>query len=34
MMVVNTETLAANPDFGQARMVGAWYELMTPHVIR
>ncbi|MEM9320227.1 MAG: putative urea ABC transporter substrate-binding protein [Pseudomonadota bacterium] len=28
MMVVNTETLAANPDFGRA-LVGAWYELMT-----
>jgi NitT/TauT family transport system substrate-binding protein len=27
MMVVNTETLAANPDFGRA-LVGAWYELM------
>ena len=26
-MVVNTETLAANPDFGKA-MVGAWYEVM------
>jgi NitT/TauT family transport system substrate-binding protein len=28
MMVVNTETLQANPDFGRA-LVGAWYELMT-----
>ncbi len=28
MMVVNTETLAAYPDFGRA-LVGAWYELMT-----
>ena len=27
MMVVNTETLEANPDFGKA-MAGAWYELM------
>lgn len=27
LMVVNTETLEANPDFGKA-MVGAWYELM------
>ncbi len=27
LMVVNTETLAANPDFGRA-LVGAWYELM------
>ncbi len=27
LMVVNTETLAANPDFGKA-MAGAWYELM------
>ncbi len=27
IMVVNTETLAANPDFGKA-MVGAWYEVM------
>ncbi|MDW3222755.1 MAG: putative urea ABC transporter substrate-binding protein [Paracoccaceae bacterium] len=27
MMVVNTETLAANPDFGKA-LVGAWYEVM------
>jgi NitT/TauT family transport system substrate-binding protein len=27
MMVVNTETLEANPDFGRA-LVGAWYELM------
>ncbi|MGB0683070.1 MAG: putative urea ABC transporter substrate-binding protein [Magnetovibrionaceae bacterium] len=27
MMVVNTETLAANPNFGKA-LVGAWYELM------
>lgn len=28
LMVVNTETLEANPDFGKA-MVGAWYELMA-----
>ena len=28
MMVVNTETLAANPNFGKA-LVGAWYELMA-----
>jgi len=28
LMVVNTETLAANPDFGRA-MVGAWYEVMA-----
>ena len=28
MMVVNTETLAANPAFGKA-LVGAWYELMA-----
>jgi len=27
MMVVNTETLEANPDFGKA-LVGAWYETM------
>ncbi|MEM9350468.1 MAG: putative urea ABC transporter substrate-binding protein, partial [Pseudomonadota bacterium] len=27
LMVVNTETLAANPDFGKA-LVGAWYEVM------
>ena len=27
MMVVNTETLADNPDFGKA-LVGAWYEVM------
>ena len=27
MMVVNTETLADNPDFGKA-VAGAWYELM------
>lgn len=27
LMVVNTETLAANPDFGKA-MAGAWYEVM------
>lgn len=27
MMVVNTETLAANPDLGHA-LVGAWYEVM------
>ena len=28
MMVVNTETLADNPDFGKA-LVGAWYETMS-----
>ncbi|MEJ6391921.1 putative urea ABC transporter substrate-binding protein [Gymnodinialimonas sp. 2305UL16-5] len=28
MMVVNTETLEANPDFARA-LVGAWYELMA-----
>ncbi len=28
MMVVNTETLAANPDLGKA-LVGAWYEAMA-----
>ena len=28
MMVVNTETLAQNPDFGKA-LVGAWYETMS-----
>ncbi len=28
LMVVNTETLAANPDFGKA-LVGAWYEVMS-----
>ena len=28
MMVVNTETLAENPDFGKA-LVGAWYETMS-----
>ena len=28
LMVVNTETLEANPDFGKA-LVGAWYELMA-----
>ncbi|WP_095590129.1 putative urea ABC transporter substrate-binding protein [Actibacterium ureilyticum] len=28
MMVVNTETLADNPDFGKA-VAGAWYELMA-----
>ncbi|MEC5322858.1 putative urea ABC transporter substrate-binding protein [Aurantimonas sp. A3-2-R12] len=28
LMVVNTETLKANPDFGKA-LVGAWYETMT-----
>jgi NitT/TauT family transport system substrate-binding protein len=28
LMVVNTETLKDNPDFGKA-MVGAWYELMA-----
>jgi len=27
MMVVNTETLDANPDFGKA-LAGAWYEIM------
>ena len=27
LMVVNTETLSANPDFGKA-LVGAWYEVM------
>ena len=27
IMMVNTETLAANPDFGKA-LVGAWYEVM------
>ncbi len=27
LLVVNTETLEANPDFGKA-LVGAWYELM------
>jgi len=27
LMVVNTETLAANPNFGKA-MAGAWYEVM------
>ena len=27
-MVVNTETLADNPDFGKA-LVGAWYETMA-----
>ncbi|WP_323770194.1 putative urea ABC transporter substrate-binding protein [Antarctobacter sp.] len=27
LMVVNTDTLAANPDFGKA-MVGAWFEVM------
>lgn len=27
MMVVNTDTLTANPDFGHA-LVGAWYEVM------
>jgi len=27
LMVVNTDTLAANPDFGRA-LVGAWYEVM------
>ncbi|WP_413719411.1 putative urea ABC transporter substrate-binding protein [Silicimonas sp. MF1-12-2] len=27
LMVVNTETLEANPDFGKA-LVGAWYEVM------
>jgi len=28
LMVVNTETLAANPDFGKA-LTGAWYEVMA-----
>ena len=28
LMVVNTRTLEANPDFGRA-LVGAWYELMA-----
>ncbi|MBF9031772.1 ABC transporter substrate-binding protein [Rhodobacterales bacterium HKCCE3408] len=28
LLVVNTETLDANPDLGRA-LVGAWYELMT-----
>ncbi|MEL6678694.1 MAG: putative urea ABC transporter substrate-binding protein [Pseudomonadota bacterium] len=28
LMVVNTDTLAANPDFGKA-LVGAWYETMA-----
>ena len=28
LMVVNTETLEANPDFGKA-LVGAWYEIMS-----
>ncbi len=28
LMVVNTETLEANPDFGRA-LVGAWYETMA-----
>jgi len=28
LMVVNTETLADNPDFGKA-VVGAWFEVMT-----
>jgi NitT/TauT family transport system substrate-binding protein len=28
MMVVNTEVLEANPDFGKA-LVGAWYETMS-----
>ena len=28
IMMVNTETLAANPNFGKA-LVGAWYELMS-----
>ena len=28
MMVVNTEVLAANPNFGKA-LVGAWYEVMA-----
>ena len=29
-MVVNTETLKDNPDFGKA-LVGAWYETMAHH---
>ncbi len=28
LLVVNTETLAANPDLGKA-LVGAWYEIMS-----
>ncbi|MEL6873518.1 MAG: lipid kinase, partial [Pseudomonadota bacterium] len=28
VMMVNTETLKANPDFGKA-LVGAWYEMMS-----
>lgn len=28
LLVINTETLAANPDFGKA-LVGAWYEIMN-----
>ena len=28
LLVVNTETLEANPDFGKA-LVGAWYEIMA-----
>ena len=32
-MVVNTETLAANPDFGKA-LVGAWYETMALMALR
>lgn len=28
IMMVNTETLAANPNFGKA-LVGAWYEMMS-----
>jgi len=28
IMMVNTETLAANPDFGKA-VTGAWYEMMS-----
>lgn len=28
LMVVNSETLAANPNFGKA-LVGAWYEIMS-----
>ena len=28
LLVVNTETLKANPDFGKA-LVGAWYEIMS-----
>ena len=28
LMVVNTETLNANPDFGKA-LTGAWYEIMA-----